>query len=66
MLAPARKTLRTIRQNLFWAFFYNIAWIVLAITGILSPLPAAAVMLASNVSVIGNTLRFTRRNKLVQ
>ena len=53
----ARKTFRIIRQNLFWAFFYNTAGIILAITGVLNPILAAVAMLLSSLSVIGNSLR---------
>jgi Cu+-exporting ATPase len=55
----ARATLRTIRQNLFWAFFYNAA-VPLAALGFLSPLVCAAAMGLSDVLVIGNALRLRR------
>ncbi|MFO1461815.1 MAG: heavy metal translocating P-type ATPase [Verrucomicrobiota bacterium] len=57
----AQTTLRVIRQNLFWAFFYNAAAIPLAITGLLSPVLCAAAMGFSDVIVIGNALRLNRR-----
>jgi heavy metal translocating P-type ATPase len=52
--------IRVIKQNLFWAFFYNTLGISLAIAGILNPILAAAAMLLSSVSVIANSLRLAR------
>lgn len=57
ILALARRTLRTIRVNLFWAFFYNVAGIALAAAGRLSPIVAAAAMVASSLIVVGNSSR---------
>jgi Cu+-exporting ATPase len=57
----ARASLRTIKQNLFWAFFYNSATIPLAALGFLSPVICAATMGFSDVIVIGNALRLSRR-----
>jgi Cu+-exporting ATPase len=59
-LEMARKTLRTIRQNLFWAFFYNAAAIPLAALGFLSPILCAGAMAFSDLVVIGNALRLAR------
>ncbi len=59
-LALARATLRTIKQNLFWAFFYNAAAIPLAALGFLSPILCALAMGASDLVVIGNALRLRR------
>jgi P-type Cu+ transporter len=59
-LALARATLATIRQNLFWAFFYNAAAVPLAALGFLSPILCAAAMGLSDLVVIGNALRLGR------
>jgi Cu+-exporting ATPase len=59
-LGLARATLRTIRQNLFWAFFYNAAAVPLAALGFISPILCAVAMGASDLIVIGNALRLAR------
>jgi Cu+-exporting ATPase len=59
-LGLARATLRTIKQNLFWAFFYNAIGIPLAALGFMSPILCAAAMGLSDSVVIGNALRLRR------
>ena len=59
-LGLARATLRTIKQNLFWAFFYNALGVPLAACGVISPIFCAAAMGVSDLIVIGNALRLLR------
>ena len=59
-LGLARATLRTIKQNLFWAFFYNALGVPLAALGFISPVFCAAAMGFSDLIVIGNALRLLR------
>jgi Cu+-exporting ATPase len=59
-LGLAQATLRTIKQNLFWAFFYNAAALPLAALGFLSPVICALAMGLSDLVVIGNALRLRR------
>ena len=56
----ATLTLRVLKQNLFWAFFYNTLGISLAMTGVLNPILAAGAMVLSSLSVIGNSMRLGR------
>jgi Cu+-exporting ATPase len=59
-LALSRAVTAKIRQNLFWAFVYNVVGIPLAAFGALSPVLAGAAMALSSVSVVGNALLLRR------
>ena len=60
LIALARGTFRIVRQNLAWAFSYNIIAIALAACGMLQPVYAAAAMVLSSVCVVGNSMRLAR------
>ncbi len=59
-LAISKQTMRVIRQNLFWAFSYNAVAIPLAVSGRLHPIASAALMAASSLVVVGNSLRLRK------
>lgn len=63
LLRVSKKTLSVVRQNLFWAFSYNLVAIPLAVSGMIHPISSAAFMALSSLMVVGNSLRLYREKQ---
>jgi Cu+-exporting ATPase len=64
LLTLSSRTLKVIRQNLFWAFSYNSLGLIVAAFGYLNPIVASSAMVISSLCVIGNALRLNRTRTL--
>jgi Cu+-exporting ATPase len=60
----SRRSFRTVKQNLAWAYLYNSVGIIIAVFGLLSPFMAAIAMLASSISVVLNSMRLSHAKGL--
>ncbi len=65
LIQTARSTMRNIRQNLFWAFFYNLLAVPLAVWGRVNPVAAALLMIGSSVFIIVHSLRDDKNKRVI-